>query len=179
VNASPTVLLDSQLHLPTDIDFAPGIDDVFFVSQLGGVNSNGSDGDDVTNREGRIVLMNAATGEIDYNNPFLTIGDTDLLDPYGVPEVGLFSTAFHPADLIAGRNGGGWDGPAGIVSSPAAASGGTRTVGYQFDGNGVARVAFAAAGDADLDGKVDVFDLVRVDASGTYGSGGAAGSARW
>ena len=103
VNASPTVLLDSQLHLPTDIDFAPGIDDVFFVSQLGGVNSDGSDGDDVTKREGRIVLMNAATGEVDYNNPFLTIGDTDLLDPYGVPEVGLFSTAFHPEFASNGR----------------------------------------------------------------------------
>ncbi len=103
INASPTVAVSTQLHLPTDIDFAPGVSDFVFVSQLGGVNSDGSDGDDVTKKEGRIVLMNATTGEVDYNRPFLTITDTDLLDPYGVPEVGLFSTAFHPDFATNGK----------------------------------------------------------------------------
>ena len=103
INASPTVAINTQLHLPVDIDFAPGVGHVAFVSQLGGVNSDGSDGDDVTKREGRIVLMNATTGEVDYNRPFLTIADTDLLDPYGVPEVGLFSTAFHPDFATNGK----------------------------------------------------------------------------
>jgi len=41
-------------------------------------------------------------------------------------------------------------------------------------GDGSARVSFAAPGDANLDGNVNVFDLVDIDASGTYGSGGAS-----
>lgn len=78
------------------------------------------------------------------------------------------------ADIIAGRNGGGWNGTAGITSSAAAASGGTRTVGYVVAGDGSARVSFAAAGDVNLNGQVDVFDLVSVNSGGKYGSGGAA-----
>ena len=102
-NNGSTVAVNTQLHLPTDVDFAPGIDDYIFISQLGGVNSDGSDGDDVTKKEGRIVLFNTTTGQVDYNNPFLVINDTDLLDPYGVPEVGLFSTAFHPDFATNGK----------------------------------------------------------------------------
>jgi autotransporter-associated beta strand protein len=51
---------------------------------------------------------------------------------------------------------------------------GTRAVGYVAAGDGSARVSFAAPGDTDLDGQVNVFDLVTVDASGTYGSGSPA-----
>ncbi len=75
------------------------------------------------------------------------------------------------ADIIAGRNGGAWTGTTGITSSAAAASGGTRSVGYIVAGDGSARVSFAAAGDVDLTGTVDVFDLVAVNSSGKYGTG--------
>jgi fibronectin-binding autotransporter adhesin len=75
------------------------------------------------------------------------------------------------ADIIAGRNGGAWRGTTGITSSAAAASGGTRSVGYIVAGDGSARVSFAAAGDVDLTGTVDVFDLVAVNSSGKYGTG--------
>jgi len=78
------------------------------------------------------------------------------------------------ADLIAGRNGGGWNGTAGIMSSTAAASGGTRAVGYVVAGDGGVTVSFAAAGDVDLNGQVNVFDLVNINSSGTYGSGTAS-----
>jgi autotransporter-associated beta strand protein len=78
------------------------------------------------------------------------------------------------ADLIAGRNAGAWNGTAGIMSGTAAASGGTRTVGYVVNGDGSARVSFAAAGDVDLNGAVDVFDLVSVNSGGRYGSGTAS-----
>jgi predicted secreted protein len=78
------------------------------------------------------------------------------------------------ADIIAGRNGGAWNGTTGITSAAAASSGGTRSVGYIVAGDGSARVSFAAPGDANLDGNVNVFDLVDIDASGTYGSGGAS-----
>ena len=40
------------------------------------------------------------------------------------------------ADIIAGRNGGAWNGTTGITSSAAAAVGGTRAVGYVVAGDG-------------------------------------------
>jgi autotransporter-associated beta strand protein len=78
------------------------------------------------------------------------------------------------ADIIAGRNGGAWTGTTGITSSTAAASGGTRAVGYLVAGDGSATVSYAAAGDTNLNGTVDVFDLVAVNSGGKYGAGGSA-----
>jgi fibronectin-binding autotransporter adhesin len=78
------------------------------------------------------------------------------------------------ADLIAGRNGGAWNGSAGIMSSTAATAGGTRAVGYVVAGDGSARVSFSAAGDVDLSGQVNVFDLVSINSAGKYGTGGAS-----
>jgi autotransporter-associated beta strand protein len=74
-------------------------------------------------------------------------------------------------DLVAGRNGGGWDGATGITSSAAAASGGTRAVGFVVAADGSARVSFAAPGDIDLNGSVNVFDLVGINSAGRYGTG--------
>ncbi|TWT92897.1 hypothetical protein Pla108_40370 [Botrimarina colliarenosi] len=88
--------LTSELHIPVDAEVVPGFEDKIFIAQLGGVASDGNDGDPITKSEGRIVVYDRTTGLVDYNNPFLTIGDTSLVDPYGVPEVGLFSMAFHP-----------------------------------------------------------------------------------
>jgi autotransporter-associated beta strand protein len=83
-----------------------------------------------------------------------------------------------PADLraaiVAARNGGGWDGGAGIGSADAAAAPGSRGVGYLLGDDGSATVAFAAPGDTNLDGAVDTFDLVAIDAAGRYGNGQAA-----
>jgi autotransporter-associated beta strand protein len=87
---------------------------------------------------------------------------------------GGISAADLRADIIAGRNGGGWNGTTGITSSTAAASGGTRAVGYVVAGDGSATVSFAAAGDVDLSGQVNVFDLVSINSSGKYGSGTAS-----
>ena len=76
------------------------------------------------------------------------------------------------ADIIAGRNGGAWDGPSGIISTAAAAApGGTRAVGYFIAGDGTTRVSFAAPGDGDLSGQVNVFDLLGIDAAGRFGTG--------
>ena len=75
------------------------------------------------------------------------------------------------ADIIAGRNGGAWNGTTGITSATAATSGGTRAVGYLVAGDGSATVSFAAPGDTDLNGSVNVFDLVSINSSGKYGTG--------
>jgi hypothetical protein len=74
------------------------------------------------------------------------------------------------ADILAGRNGGAWDGATGITTGLAAANPG-RAVGYLIGVDGAAEVSFAAPGDVDLSGQVNVFDLVSVDAAGKYGSG--------
>ena len=78
------------------------------------------------------------------------------------------------ADIIAGRNGGAWNGTTGITSSAAAAAGGTRAVGYVVAGDGSARMSFSAPGDTNINGQVDVFDLVAVNSGGKYGTGTAA-----
>jgi autotransporter-associated beta strand protein len=96
----------------------------------------------------------------------------------GVGEIDVFrglDEADLRADLIAGRSGGSWAGATGITSSAAAASGGTRAVGYVVAADGSARVSFAASGDADLSGAVNVFDLVSINSSGRYGTGAASG----
>lgn len=79
------------------------------------------------------------------------------------------------AGLAAGRGTGGWDGATGIVSSVAAAAPpGSRGLGYLIAADGSATIAFAAAGDTDLDGRVDVFDLVTIGGGGDYGTGQSA-----
>jgi alpha-amylase len=82
---------------------------------------------------------------------------------------GTTETALRTA-LQAGRNGGDWNGGTGIGTSATVA--GTRAVGYARDGTGFV-VAFAASGDANLDGSVDVFDLVQINTGNAYG--GSAG----
>jgi autotransporter-associated beta strand protein len=75
-------------------------------------------------------------------------------------------------DILAGRNGGSWNGTAGITSSIARASaGGARTVGYLVSAAGNATVSLAAPGDTNLDGQVNIFDLVSINGAGTYGTG--------
>ncbi|MFM8494241.1 MAG: autotransporter-associated beta strand repeat-containing protein [Planctomycetia bacterium] len=78
------------------------------------------------------------------------------------------------ADLVAGRGDGSWNGGAGIASAAAAAAGGTRAVGYVVAADGSARVSFAAPGDTNLDGAVDLLDLLSMLGSGTYDTSSAA-----
>ena len=104
------------------------------------------------------------------------------VDPAGQIDLGraglvIAAGGIDPAELraaiVAGRNGGTWDGSGGISSTTAAATAG-RAVGYAPGGNGTTVVAFAALGDADLNGQVNVLDLVAMDSSGSFNSGGPA-----
>jgi autotransporter-associated beta strand protein len=63
------------------------------------------------------------------------------------------------ASIIAGRNGGTWDGDAGITSS-SAANDAAFGVGYTIDRDGVMSVSWAALGDANLDGLVNFDDIL-------------------
>lgn len=78
------------------------------------------------------------------------------------------------ADIVAGRGAGDWNGGSGLSSAVAAASGSTRAVGYVMAADGSARVSFAAPGDTNLDGAVDLLDLLDVLGSGTYDTAAAA-----
>lgn len=70
--------------------------------------------------------------------------------------------------IFAGRGDGSWRGTSGITSTVAAASGGSRTLGYLTPPDGAITVAFASAGDTNLNGQVDAFDLVTMAAGGRY-----------
>jgi autotransporter-associated beta strand protein len=77
-------------------------------------------------------------------------------------------------DLRAARAGGDWSGRTGIGSTAPGMESGFRTVGYKVAADGSAVVAFAAPGDLDLNGAVDVFDLVALRNSGLFGTTTAA-----
>ena len=72
--------------------------------------------------------------------------------------------------LATGWNGGNWNGTRGIVSSSAAATPG-RGVGYVLNDDNSLSIAFAAVGDTNLDGVVDVLDATNIIASGTFDTG--------
>ncbi len=102
-------------------------------------------------------------------------GRIDLAD--GRLEIAAAGTteAALRAGLVAGRGVGRWNGGAGLTSSVvAAATAGSRELGYLIAADGSAIVGMAAPGDTDLNGRVDVFDLVAIGGGGDYGSGGAA-----
>jgi autotransporter-associated beta strand protein len=109
-----------------------------------------------------LVVGESAGGLIDLGSGQLTIA------------AGGMSAADLRTDIAAGRNGGSWDGSGGITSSAAAASGGSRGVGYTTAGDGSLLVSFAAFGDTDLSGQVNVFDLLGIDAAGVFGTGQAS-----
>ena len=93
----------------------------------------------------------------------LEIGDGSLLVGAG----GFTADDIRQA-IIAGRNGGGWDGTTGLTSSVAAGSQGgasiaaanTFGIGYTIDGNGTVTIKAVLEGDTDLDGSVDFDDIL-------------------
>ena len=89
-------------------------------------------------------------------------GLVDLGDSALIIRQGLSLSAVAAA-VMQGRNGGTWDGTAGITSSslPAANAG----VGYYQDGDGETTMAVTILGDADVDGEVDYDDYVALVAA--------------
>ena len=77
--------------------------------------------------------------------------------------------------IVAGRNGGAWNGSEGIRSTAAGQAASSRGIGYSIRSDGSATIMFTAIGDLNLDRKVDVFDLLMIDAAGRFGGPQAAG----
>jgi mannan endo-1,4-beta-mannosidase len=121
-------------------------------------------------RAGARVRLDVGFGQIDL---------TELqLDPAARLDVGTggvriaqgTSDATLRQLLLAGRNGGGWDGATGIVSSHAPA-GSNRAVGHATESSGATLLAWAAFGDTNLDGQVNTADLNIILTSGRLGTG--------
>jgi hypothetical protein len=85
-----------------------------------------------------------------------------------------FTESVIRSRLIAGRGDGSWNGTSGIMSRTAASlvGGGVGYAGYADDS---LAIAFAAVGDMNLDGGVDILDVTDLLASRLYDSGLAAG----
>lgn len=153
--AGPTTIAGGTL-LVTNPD---GLANTTVTVAAGGSLALPPDARVVAGMDGLAIASGPGGGLVDLGGGELTIA------PGGI------SAAILRASIVAGRNGGAWNGATGITSSTAAAAGGTRAVGYAVATDGSSRVSFAAAGDVDLSGSVNVFDLVSVNASGTYGTG--------
>lgn len=87
-----------------------------------------------------------------------------------VISAGGFTESDIRAKLVAGRGGGTWSGASGITSSFA---GGDRAIGYRVV-NGSLQVAYAAPGDSNLDGVVDILDIADILSARKFNTGAAA-----
>ena len=156
--AGPTVVSAGTLRVASNT----GLPATALIVEAGGNVALPQDVRVALGLAGLAVADGAGGGRVDLGAGQLTVA------------AGGISAADLRADIIAGRNGGGWNGSSGLTSSAAAASGGTRAVGYVVAGDGTAQASFAAPGDTNLNGTVDVFDLVGINSGGKYGAGTAA-----
>ncbi|MFM7205771.1 MAG: beta strand repeat-containing protein, partial [Planctomycetaceae bacterium] len=97
-------------------------------------------------------------------------GLTDVGSGMVTVAAGLSATDMVAA-LLTGMGDGSWNGTSGITSSVAAASSGSRTVGWLDNGDGSVTFAFAAPGDTNLDWQVDILDSANFLSSGKLDSG--------
>jgi len=113
---------------------------------------------------GSLAVDEAAGGKIDIGTGRIEVA------------AGGITQADLRADLLAARNGGAWDGPAGIGTSAAPGNASGRAVGYRVlgSGSGATIVAWAAFGDANLDGQVNFTDISLMNNAGLFGAGGTA-----
>jgi autotransporter-associated beta strand protein len=78
------------------------------------------------------------------------------------------------AALATGRSDGSWNGSAGITSSAVMAdlqAGVPRSLGWLDAGDGTLSIAYAAPGDTNIDGGVDILDAANFMAGGAFDSG--------
>lgn len=108
-----------------------------------------------------LAVDQATGGKIDIGTSRINVA------PGGITEADL------RADLIAGRGAGSFSGTSGIMTTGPKASAGSANplVGYRVLASGSAIVAWAAAGDANLDGQVSSVDVSLINNAKLYGKG--------
>ena len=75
------------------------------------------------------------------------------------------------AAIVTGVGDGTWDGATGIVSRTVASATASRAVGWMILDDGSERIAFAAPGDTNVDGAVDILDAANFVTAGIYDLG--------
>ncbi len=120
---------------------------------------------------GAKVTLRTGSATVAVNS--LALADTARLE-LGTGKLTVAANGFTESDirrnLITGRNGGSWDGPSGITSTFA---GGDRSIGYRV-ADGALEVAYAAPGDSNLDGVIDILDIADIISAGKFNTGAAA-----
>jgi len=132
---------------------------------------------------GRMTLSSSQPQDVDLAQ--LSIADglgggsLDLgLGTIAIASGGMSASSLVSA-LAAGRGDGGWNGSTGIRSSAVAAAVGNslpRSIGWLERADGSLLVGFAAPGDSNIDGLVDILDIGNVASNF---NGPLAGSAVW
>jgi autotransporter-associated beta strand protein len=84
---------------------------------------------------------------------------------------GSFDMVAFRAALAAGRGSGDWRGTSGVTSSAIAGAAEPRTVGWLLEGDGSLTIAYAAAGDTNLDWTIDILDAAAMLAAGRFDAG--------
>jgi autotransporter-associated beta strand protein len=121
---------------------------------------------------GAKLRLDIGTGRVSL--PALTLAGTGTLDLGTgslVISAGGFDLAGLRESIISGRNNGTWAGR-GITSS-GIQPGTSREVGYRVLRDGSLLVGYSAVGDTNMDGSVNIQDLIEISTSGKYGSGSA------
>lgn len=113
--------------------------------------------------------VNAAIGGLDVTAGQIDIGTGTVVVATGMSPVDVV------AAIVAGRGIGDWSGGLGITSTAAradVAAGRSRVVGWRAEeGTGAVTIAYAAPGDTNLDGVVDVLDAANFLVGGRFDAG--------
>jgi autotransporter-associated beta strand protein len=122
-------------------------------------------------RAGARLSLDVAAGGVSLASLVLdALGRLDLGSGSITVAAGGFVEQTLRQRLIAGRNDGTWDGATGIVSRSAATQE-SRSVGWAILGDASMQIAFAAPGDANIDGTIDILDAANFIAGGTFDTG--------
>jgi len=125
-------------------------------------------------RSGGRLTIDCGFGRLDLPTLVLAAGGRIDVGTGGFVLAAGASAAAIRQQLVTGRGDGDWAAPSGIGSS-AAGQGTSRAVGMVVQGDGRVLVGYAAPGDLDLDGIVDIIDMAAFTGSGYYQSGSGAG----
>jgi autotransporter-associated beta strand protein len=129
---------------------------------------------------GRLTVKAGATVQFDVHDGTVAIGGLTV-EPGGRLDVGYGKftvpaggyTLAAVRQLLLGGFVNGWAGPIGLASRSAPSINGGN-VGYVVDDNGSITVGFAANGDTNLDGAVDLVDISNLISSGKFDAGAAS-----
>ncbi len=123
-------------------------------------------------RAGSRVTLDVGAGEVSVaaiaSDGLIDLGDGRLRFGGGATEDTIV------AQIIAGLGDGTWNGTSGFTSAAARSAvvaGVSRGLGWLSSDDGSTTVAFAAPGDTNLDGLIDIIDVANILAGGMYDSG--------